>query len=164
MLGRSVLLGAAIVPAMSLCLVAGCKTKGSDPMTTPSSPSSSSRTPPPPPPSLADLGRELGVVFPPGTRLIGVERENGMDDLVSAKVEMKRADWPTFLASTPIHPASFRPGNRGLLGPDKGFWDPTHYPALRSAQAQVPDHRALNIAFDDSASDPGAVFVVNHGT
>ena len=62
-----------------------------------------------------------------------------MDDLVSAKVEMKRADWPNFLASTPIHPASFRPGSRGLLGPDKGFWDPTHYPALRTAQAQVPD-------------------------
>jgi hypothetical protein len=155
-------LRAASVPmllTMSLApsLTANCRAKGSNEMTTRDSVSSGA-------PSLQDLGRQLGVTFPPGTRVVGVDHQNGMDDLVGAKVEMKRADWPAFIASTPIHPASFRHGNRGLLGPDKGFWNPNQYPGLRTAQAQLPQARALNIGFDDSAADPVAVFVVNHGT
>ena len=115
-------------------------------------------------PPLADVGRELGVTFPAGTKLIGVDREEGMDDLVGAKVEMKRADWPAFIASTPIKPGAFRPGNRGLLGTDRGFWNPGAYAGLRTAQAQLAGARALNVGYDESDQEIIAVFVVNHGT
>lgn len=82
------------------------------------------------------LGHELSVALPPSTHVIGVERENGMDDLVGAKLEIAESDWPSFIASTPIQPDAFRPGSRGLLGDDHGFWDPDQVPGLRTAQAR----------------------------
>jgi len=73
--------------------------------------------------SLAALGPELGVVFPPSTRLIGVLRQNGMDDWIAAKVTMSRGDWPAFLASTTLDDSRLAGGEGGLLGPDQTFWE-----------------------------------------
>lgn len=110
------------------------------------------------------LGHELNVPLPPSTRVVGVERENGMDDLVSAKLEMAESEWPVFLASTPIQPDAFRPGPRGMLGEDHGFWDPHQAAGLKTAQAPLPGARWLNIGVSSAVNGTVVVYIVNHGT
>lgn len=98
---------------------------------------------------LGSVIQELGLVFPAGSRLVGVHRERGADDLIAVKVEMPAAAWPGFVATTPIDPALFRPGERGLLGPDDGFWDPHASKNLPTAEAPLPRARVLNLGYDD---------------
>jgi len=114
--------------------------------------------------TLDSVGKQLGLVFPNGASLIGVHRERGVDDLLAVKVEMPAAEWPGFLAKTPIDPTLFRPGERGLLGPDHDFWDPHQAKSLRTAEAELPNRRVLNLGYDDSRAPVVAVYVVNHGT
>lgn len=114
--------------------------------------------------TLESVGRQMGLAFPASAKLIGVHRERGADDLMAAKVEMPAAEWPSFLAKTPIDPTLFRPGERGLLGPDHDFWDPHKAKNLRTAEAPLPNARVLNLGYDDSRTSVFAVYVVNHGT
>jgi hypothetical protein len=117
-----------------------------------------------PPDTLESVAREVALTFPPGTRLLGVHRERGIDDLVAAKVAMPAAQWSTFLAGTPIAPALFEPGEHGRLGPDQGFWDPHKATNLRTAQARLPNARVLNLGYDDAHPPVVIVYIVNHGT
>ena len=114
--------------------------------------------------SLPKLGAELGVQFPPSTQLMGVKRYNGMDDAVLIKLEIAGTEFPSFMAQTRIDPAAIRPGTRGLLGQDEGFWDPHQSPSLRTGQISRPDARAMNVGFDDSRGDVVVVYVMEHGT
>lgn len=114
--------------------------------------------------TLESVGKEVGLTFPAGTKLVGVHRERGADDLIAVKVEMPAAKWPRFLASTPIDSSLFRPGERGLLGPDDGFWDPHKASALRTAEASLPQGRVLDLGYDDSRGQWVTVYIVNHGT
>ena len=114
--------------------------------------------------TIEQAEKEVGVTFPQGTKLVGVHRERGADDLIAVKVEMPAAAWPGFLASTPIDPSAFRPGERGLLGPDHDFWDPHQAKNLRTAETVLPGARVLNLGYADRPGAVVAVFVVNHGT
>lgn len=114
--------------------------------------------------TLESVGKEIAMAFPASTKLLGVHRERGADDLIAVKVELAAADWPGFLARTPIDASLFRPGERGLLGPDDGFWDPHQAKNLRTAEATLPNARVLNIGYDDSRGSIVVVFIVNHGT
>ena len=114
--------------------------------------------------TLESVGKEVGVRFPASAKFIGIRRqEGGMDSSFEVKVEIPAADWPGFLASTPIDPKEFGPGGRGLVGGDAGFWDPHQAKNLRTAQADLPDKRVLNIGYDDSRGNLIVVYVVNHG-
>ncbi len=123
-----------------------------------------SPTPPMTPASWIALGAELGVTFPPGARLVGMKRENGMDDMVCAKVAIAPETLPAFLASAPLAPETFRSGSRGFLLSNQDWWDPDSALHLRTGQAHMPGARALNIGVDDG--HPGVVYlyIVNHGT
>jgi hypothetical protein len=114
--------------------------------------------------TLESVGRQLGVAFPAAAKLIGVHREQGIDDLVAAKVEMPATEWPGFLAKIPMERDLFSPGERGLLGPDDGFWDPHQAKGLRTAQALLPGRRTLNIGYHHGRGTVVVVYVVNHGT
>jgi hypothetical protein len=114
--------------------------------------------------TLESVGKEIAVAFPAGAKLIGVHRESGMDDLVAVKIEISSTDWVPFLGRTPIDPNLFRSGERGLLGPDDGFWDPHKARNLRTAEAPLPNARVLNIGYDDSRGNVFVVYLVNHGT
>ena len=114
--------------------------------------------------TLESVSKEIAVTFPAGAKLIGVHREKGIDDWVAVKAEISAVDWPGFLAGTPIDPSLFSPGERGMLGPDEGFWDPHKAKNLRTAQAGLPNARVLNIGYDDSRGSVFVVYVVNHGT
>jgi hypothetical protein len=114
--------------------------------------------------TLESVGKEIALAFPASTKLIGVHRESGMDDLIAVKVEIAAADWPGFLARTPIDPKLFSPGERGLLGPDDGFWDPHKAKNLRTAEAPLPNARVLNLGYDDSGGNVVVVYLINHGT
>jgi hypothetical protein len=117
------------------------------------------------PETLAALAPELSVTFPPSTKLIGVLRENGMDDWIAAKVTMNRSDWPSFLASTTLDESRLTPGEGGRFGPNQGFWDPNGHADLRSGQAWLADKfRALNVGVADLQAARVVVYIVNHGT
>lgn len=123
------------------------------------------RAEPGPPESLAALAPELGVRFPPSTKLVGVLRENGLDDWIAAKLTMSRNDLPIFLASTPLDESRLSPGEQGHFGPDRTFWDPSSHPDLRSGQAFLTDvARAFNVGVADLDAVTVAVYIVNHGT
>ena len=113
--------------------------------------------------SLDDLGREVGLKFPPSARLIGFNRENGMDDYLQFKVEIDAADFPKFQASSPVPEAVMEPGEGGLLGPDQGFWDPSRAKDLRTGQKSLPNARALNIGVAENGAKV-SLYIVNHGT
>lgn len=114
--------------------------------------------------NLVELGRELSVSLPASARVIGVEREEGMDDRIGAKLEIPQSDWPSFIASTPIEADAFDSGPRGMLGQDHGFWDPHQAPGLRTAQASLPGARYLNIGVSAPTNGIVIVYIVNHGT
>jgi hypothetical protein len=114
--------------------------------------------------NVVELGRELNVSLPPSARVIGVEREEGMDDRIGVKLEIPQDDWPRFIASTPIDADAFDPGARGMLGQDHGFWDPHQAPGLRTAQAPLPGARYLNIGVSAPTNGFVVVYIVNHGT
>jgi hypothetical protein len=122
-----------------------------------------SRETKPAPASLDELAREVGVTFPASARLIGFNRENGMDDYLQFKVEIDARDLPKFQASSPIPEEAMEAGEGALLGPDQGFWDPHRARNLRTGQKSLPNARALNIG----AVERGAkvsLYIVNHGT
>jgi len=116
------------------------------------------------PESLSRLSQELGLEFPPSTRLVGVLRSNGMDDAVRVKLEIAASEFPSFLERTQIDRAALRPGTRGMLGPDKGFWDPHQSKSLRTGQVARPNARSLNLGFDDSRGDQVIAYLMEHGT
>jgi len=115
------------------------------------------------PGTLAELGTEVGLAFPPSSRLLGVSRENGMDDLVMFKVELPRRDLASFLATCPVPADEFEEGSAGLLGPDQGFWDPSKALHLRTGQI-VRHARATNVGVDDGRPEIAILYIVDHGT
>jgi hypothetical protein len=116
------------------------------------------------PESLSKLSQELGLEFPPSTRVLGVLRSNGMDDAVRVKLEIAASEFPSFLERTQIDRAALRPGTRGMLGPDKDFWDPHQSQSLRTGQVARPNARSLNLGFDESRGDTVIAYVMEHGT
>jgi hypothetical protein len=116
------------------------------------------------PESLSQLSQELGLQFPPSTRVLGVLRSNGMDDAVRVKLEIAASEFPSFLERTQIDRAALRPGTRGMLGPDKDFWDPHQSQSLRTGQVTRPNARSLNLGFDDSRGDSVIAYLMEHGT
>jgi len=116
------------------------------------------------PESLSQLSQELGLAFPPSTRVIGVLRSNGMDDAVRVKLEIAASEFPSFLDLTQMDRSAMRPGTRGMLGPDKDFWDPHQSRSLRTGQVARPNARSLNLGFDDSRGDPVIAYLMEHGT
>jgi hypothetical protein len=116
------------------------------------------------PESLPRLSQELGLEFPPSTRVLGVLRSNGMDDAVRVKLEIAASEFPRFLEQTHIDRAALRPGTRGMLGPDKDFWDPHQSQALRTGQVARRNARSLNLGYDDSRGDLVIAYLMEHGT
>ena len=146
---------AAMVIAMGLCLSQGpsaCKPRVKQ------DPAQNSQE------ALAAVGKEVGLSFPEAAKLVGVHRERGADDLIAVKVDMPASEWPGFLSRTPVDPSLFRAGERGLLGPDQGFWDPHKAKNLRTVETSLPNGRVLNLGYDDSRGAVFAVYVVNHST
>jgi hypothetical protein len=122
-----------------------------------------SRETKPAPASLEELAREVGLAFPASARLVGFNRENGMDDYLQFKVEIDARDLPAFRASSPIPEEAMKAGERGLLGPDQGFWDPNRARNLRTGQKSLPNARALNIGLAERGAKV-CLYIVNHGT
>jgi hypothetical protein len=114
--------------------------------------------------SLSTLSKELGLTFPPSTRLGGVLRSSGMDDAVRFKLEMNTSDFPPFLAQTGVDPELTRPNMQGIFGPDRDFWDPHQVQSLRTGQVKRPDARALHVGYGETQPGTTVVYVMEHGT
>lgn len=112
---------------------------------------------------IAALSRELMVELPKGTRVLGVERQHGLDDMTRAKIELGRNEFEPLLLRLPMARDTFSKG-KSRLGADSGFWNPGATPGIRYAQSPLPEGRALHVGY--AANSPGTVviFIVNHGT
>jgi hypothetical protein len=102
------------------------------------------------------------VPIPPEAVVLGVDRQEGMDDMVRAKIEVSRSDFAKLAAALPMSEESFSRGP-GRLGSDSGFWNPRSTSGVRSAQVVLPNGRALHVGFADGKADTVLVFVMNHG-
>jgi hypothetical protein len=111
---------------------------------------------------ISRLGTRLGISLPPGTRILGVTAESGIDDLLRAKLEMPIASLEKFLASTGI--PHFEHVEPDFLGPDEGFWDPHRAKGLRCGDVQLPGSRFLTIAVDESRPGIAVIYAMNNGT
>jgi hypothetical protein len=146
------------VVLLGVCAALGCKARENE------EGRMNAKNEAPVPVSVSQLGKELGLEFPPSTRVLGVLRSNGMDDAVRVKLELAASELPAFLERTQIDGAAFRPGTRGMLGPDKDFWDPHQSQSLRTAQVARPNARSLNVGIDDSQGDRVVAYLMEHGT
>jgi hypothetical protein len=113
--------------------------------------------------SLKNLSRELDLALPATARLVGIERQQGADDLVRAKISMTPAEWAEFATKSPVRPERMRPARPNILGPDEGFWDPNSARELRLGQVERPGSRYLNIGYNSNAGEI-AVYIFEHGT
>ncbi len=118
-----------------------------------------------PPASIASLNAELPIHIPESARLLGVRRQNGMDDLIQVKLEMSAADLPALLASSPLADQPLEGWERhGIFGSDHDFWDPHQVPNLRSAETGYPDARRFRLGIDERRPEVVVVYLVDHGT
>ena len=115
------------------------------------------------PATLSQLATEVGLTFPVSSRLLGVARESGIDDMVMFKVELPRRDLESFLAKCPVPADAFEQGSAGFLGVDDGFWDPSKATHLRTGQI-IRNTRATDVGIDDGRPDVAILYIVNHGT
>ena len=113
-------------------------------------------------PSVEELSARLGVKLPTSTRVLGVDSEAGIDDIVRAKVEISTEHLAGFLAATAI--PHFEEADADLLGPDREFWDPHKAAKLRVGDVQLPNARFLVVAIDASRPHVAVLYVMNHGT
>ena len=114
--------------------------------------------------SLQDLETSIGIEFPPGTRLIHVERNTESDSLIRAKFALTPAQWESFVASSALDPDAFDDGQRYLLGTNVEAWNPQDSATLPTAQAWLPGAKVLDVGVDRSNPDEFLVFLVHHGT
>lgn len=122
---------------------------------------------PPPPPSASEwaaLGRELGLKFPPSSRLLKLERQNGMDDMVRLQVALPTRDLPAFITGSAIRTEQLREGAASCFMPDDEFWDPSRALNMRSFQAALPDARYWCLGIDDGRPGTAYLYIMNHGT
>ncbi len=117
------------------------------------------------PDTVHSLSQELGLAFPPSTRLLGVRRENGMDDLIAVRLEMPESDFAPFLRTTPILAVELTPKNNYRLGSTVDEWEPSKALGLKTGFAWLEkEHRALYIGVAPAQDGWVVLFVVNHGT
>lgn len=114
--------------------------------------------------ALQKLSRDLDLPLPTTAHLVGIEREEGADDMVRAKLLMTPAEWAAFAPKSPVKPEQMRAARPNILGPDEGFWDPNRARGLRLGQVERPGSRYLNIGYDDSKAGEVAVYIFEHGT
>ena len=111
---------------------------------------------------VQSVGRKLGLKLPPGTEVLGVEAESGIDDAIRAKLRVPASQSAEFLRECGVQ--RFRQGGANLLGPDHGFWDPHSAKALRSGDVALPSARYLVIAIDESSADVMVIYAMNYST
>jgi hypothetical protein len=107
------------------------------------------------------LGAELSLPLPPKTKVLGVQHERGIDDIITVKLEMATSDWHQLLSAAPFREEDMTPDDRAYLGPDKDWWDPGQAKGLKAIQVVLPGPRALNVGV--APGGEGVIlYVVNH--
>jgi hypothetical protein len=112
--------------------------------------------------SIEQLGKRLGLQLPPGTQVVGVENESGLDDAIFAKLRVPSAYSQQFIRECGV--TRLEPHLADLLGPDRGFWDPHQANKLKVGDIPQASTRGLVIGVDESHADALVVYVMNHGT
>lgn len=113
--------------------------------------------------TLDELSEAVGVRFPAGSRVVGVERQHGIDDLLRARVAVGREKVAEFEAGSPVSRQYMEDDAGALLGQGPTWWVPS--PSARVGQTQLADGRVLHIGIGDKGEQGLVdVYVVNHGT
>ena len=111
---------------------------------------------------VQSIGQMLGLQLPPGTEVVGVETEAGIDDAIRAKLLIPASRSADFLRDCAVK--RFRQGGANLLGPDHGFWDPHSAKALRSGEVTLESGRSLVVALDETSSDILVIYAMSYST
>jgi len=112
--------------------------------------------------TLDQLSEKLCVSFPAGADVIGIETQNGMDDMIRARVAIDRDALPAFQEACPVPAALMEGGTGALLGSGPPWWAPSA--SARVGQKALPGARALHVGIDDQGQAKVDIYVVNHGT
>lgn len=104
----------------------------------------------------------LGFALPADAKIVLIERESGIDDMLRVKVEMSRASFTEVAQHLPV-PATRMTRGAGRLSADKGEWNPRATPGVKSGQIARAEGRYLNIGVAES-NDRVTLFVMEHGT
>ena len=112
--------------------------------------------------TIDELSKALGVSFPAGAKVVGIDSQHGIDDMLMARVAIDAAKLRDFEAASPV-PAEHMEDNAGeLLGPGPKWWTPS--PSARVGQIHLPSGRALHIGIDRQRGNQVDIYVMNHGT
>ncbi|MDB4972855.1 MAG: hypothetical protein JWN48_1196 [Myxococcaceae bacterium] len=111
--------------------------------------------------SLADLSAEVGLAFPAGTRLLGVHRESGIDDLLAVKVELSERHLDSLLHGSSLAQEQLQPSSGSVC---TDVWQEKRLTGLRTAQASLPDARVLDVGVRPEGNGVITVFIANFGT
>lgn len=112
--------------------------------------------------SAAALSSALQVPLPAEATVLGVEHQQGMDDMVRAKIAVPRAHFTDFRRRIPVPPAAMEDKAGALLGTGPSWWAPD--PSTRVGQAPLDAGRVLHLGIEDTGKPTVLVYLVNHGT
>lgn len=138
---------------LMVALLTGCPAKREDNMKTDHAQST----------DLNSLSKELGIPLPQGTKVLWVDHQSGMDDMVRAKLQLTRAAFDEIVPRLPIGESSLRAGP-GRLGTDIESWNPHGTPGLRSGSVALEGGRFLLLGIAEDGAGQVTMFVANHGT
>ncbi len=96
---------------------------------------------------MDDIQKKIGLVLPQPVRVVGVQDEAGIDQLVQLKVETDSAGLEQFLVANHLDKVAFEDAQRALLLPDAGWWDPSKAASLPTIQIRRPAGPTLNIGY-----------------
>lgn len=114
---------------------------------------------------LALLSTEVGLEFPPDTKILGMrDDQSGLDGAVFAKLQLEAGQWDALLSASPFVNEPFEDTKRYLLGPEDGWWDPKTPSLLPTASLNLPGGKVLNLGVDQSDSDVTTLYVFCHET
>lgn len=117
----------------------------------------------PTPAQIGEFSRNASVSLPASAQPLGWHQNRGMDDGLWLQFRIPRADFQTFLDSSPFRSASLSTNDRYCINLFKMFWaaPPLRY---RAGQQTLPNARVLNLLVDESDATNAVVYLMWHET
>ncbi|ARU54501.1 hypothetical protein OLMES_0397 [Oleiphilus messinensis] len=111
---------------------------------------------------LTALGNQWHLSFPRNISILGFYKEDdgrAMDSMVQLLLKMDAQDVEQFISDSPFANLELSNENRGKLGADYKWWQPSKVANLRSAQVNLNNGEVLNIGIDSSLKDKAVIYL-----
>lgn len=111
-----------------------------------------------PPARLAECAKKMRVTFPASTRTLGL-RDFGREEFLGLKLEMAAADWPEFVATSPVPAENFAEGALELAGDPAPWWQADQTGRVEVGEVFL-DGESVFVASEPGSADPKIVYLV----